>query len=264
LSSYEFFDVLVVPNRTESEVHAAMVKVASECGAFAILDLPESVNSPPKAKEWIAANEALRSPNAAAYFPRLIVQDPAMGGVRRSFANSGAIAGAYARIDATKGVWAAPAGTTAGLAGVQGLTYKSSDQEIALLKSLGLNALRMSPGVGQIIWGARTLAWPNHIFAFIPVSRLSLFLMRNVQQALLWTDFSGGGEAIREELRIEFDLYMRRLSVQGAFWGTTRGRAYDVSCDIDRSGVALVTLRFATLATGEFISFTIVGSSPLN
>ena len=48
--------------------------------------------------------------NGAAFFPRLRLADALNNGQLRTFAPSGVVAGVYARTDATRGVWKAPAG----------------------------------------------------------------------------------------------------------------------------------------------------------
>ena len=69
----------------------------------------------------------------------------------------GVLAGIFARIDARRGVWKAPAGTEATFTGVRGLVCKLTDGESGTLNALGVNCLRTFPAIGNILWGARTL-----------------------------------------------------------------------------------------------------------
>jgi len=66
---------------------------------------------------------------------------------------SGTIAGLCARTDGTRGVWKAPAGTEATLAGVQKLEYKLTDLENGVLNPLAINCLRNFPIYGPVCWG---------------------------------------------------------------------------------------------------------------
>ncbi|UTX50120.1 phage tail sheath subtilisin-like domain-containing protein [Chryseobacterium sp. MA9] len=72
---------------------------------------------------------------------------------------SSAIAGAYGRIDSTRGVWKAPANIN--ISHVITPTEKISDQEQAALNidafGKSINAIRTFTGKGTLIWGARTL-----------------------------------------------------------------------------------------------------------
>ena len=71
---------------------------------------------------------------------------------------SGYIAGLYARIDAARGVWKAPAGTEAGLNGAVGLAAELTDVEHGNLNPLGVNVLGGSPAAGVVAFGARTVS----------------------------------------------------------------------------------------------------------
>ena len=59
-----------------------------------------------------------RSSNAALFFPRVTMANPLRGNQLESFAPCGVVAGIFARTDAQRGVWKAPAGIDAALAGV--------------------------------------------------------------------------------------------------------------------------------------------------
>jgi phage tail sheath protein FI len=91
------------------------------------------------------------------YFPRTFVPDPANDNRLRSVAPSGTMAGLFARTDATRGVWKAPAGTDARLENVQDLAYLLTDLQNGVLNPLGVNCLRTFPIYGPLAWGARTL-----------------------------------------------------------------------------------------------------------
>src|SRR2546425_9922266 len=84
--------------------------------AFLIVDTPSNVTTVVQFKQWLSGTlDSLRDKNTAVYFPRIVSADPLNGFRARSFGASGTMAGIYARTDATRGVWKAPAGTEAGL-----------------------------------------------------------------------------------------------------------------------------------------------------
>ena len=136
----------------KSDVHSGS---AAKVTAPPAKGLRDSVNG---IKDWLDANAGLRSRNAALYFPRVDIADPLNGFRLRPSASSGTIAGIYAQIDGTRGVWKAPAGTEATLGGVQQLEYKLTDGENGVLNPLAINCLRQFPVYGPVCWGARTLA----------------------------------------------------------------------------------------------------------
>lgn len=263
LQSHGAFDVLLVPNRSESEIHAAMIKLAENFRLFAILDLPEDVRDPASAEVWLANNETLRSPFAAAYFPRVVAEDPAQG-IRRSFANSGLVAGVYARTDEAKGVWEAPAGAAATLNGIHRLDYKLNEQEIARLNPLGLNVLRTMPRAGSKIWGARTLGGEGLRLPqrkYVPVSRLIMSMERTIHQYVSWEVERPYHEETCTAVSKQLDLYLRRLFFQGAIHGSTPRGAYDVDCSIYDEAIQ-VSIGFAPLRTLERIMIVMRGEAP--
>jgi phage tail sheath protein FI len=137
LDAVDLLNLLVIPNQADSELQAAMIDYAKARRAFAILDLPDTVDTLPEARAWITDFDTSKGLNAAAYFPRIVASDPAQSGQRRSFANSGAIAGIYARTDAQRGVWKAPAGTDASISGVEDLDCHLTQNELGTINTLG-------------------------------------------------------------------------------------------------------------------------------
>ena len=67
---------------------------------------------------------------SAIFYPRLKISE---NGNEVPVGPSGAIAGLMARIDGSRGVWKAPAGTEADLRGVVGLTRRLSDRQNGVL-----------------------------------------------------------------------------------------------------------------------------------
>jgi phage tail sheath protein FI len=89
------------------------------------------------------------------------------------------MAGLYARTDATRGVWKAPAGIEAALRNIQELDYKLIDPENGVLNPLGINCLRAFPVYGNVSWGARTLDGSDRQaseWKYVPVRRVALFI----------------------------------------------------------------------------------------
>src|SRR5262249_26777607 len=120
------------------------------------LDALQATNQPDPA---IVADPVAR--NAALYFPWLQAPDPKQDNTLRDFPPSGSVAGIYARTDANRGVWKAPAGSEAGLIGVSGLTINLTDKENGTLNVKGIDCLRTFPVYGTLVWGDRTLLGNN-------------------------------------------------------------------------------------------------------
>ena len=179
------------------------------------------------------------------------------------FAPCGAVAGVFARTDAQRGVWKAPAGLDATLTGVPELRVPLTDAEIGQLNPLGVNCLRALPVVGRVVWGARTLRGADRLaseWKYIPVRRLTLFVEESLYRGTQWVVFEPNDEPLWAQIRLNVGAFMQNLFRQGAFQGRTPQQAYLVKCDeetttqndIDR-GIVNILVGFAPLKPAEFV-----------
>ncbi|HEY3057570.1 MAG TPA: phage tail sheath C-terminal domain-containing protein [Chloroflexota bacterium] len=230
--------------------------------AFLIVDVPGFVNTQVEMNTWMATNAGIRHANAAVYFPRLVIPDPANEGRPRDVAASGTLAGVFARTDAARGVWKAPAGTDATLRNAN-LALTLTDPENGALNLLGINALRNFAIFGNISWGARTLVGADQQaseWKYVPVRRTALFIETSLYQGLKWVVFEPNDEPLWAQIRLNVGAFMHNLFVQSAFQGKTPAEAYFVKCDketttqndIDR-GIVNVLVGFAPLKPAEFV-----------
>lgn len=263
LDPVDLFNILVLPNMSDPAVLAGAIAYAERRRAFVVVDLPDTIDTTEKATAWLEAQGGLRHRNAGAYIPRLRAADPLQQNRIRSFANSGAIAGVYARTDSTRGVWKAPAGTDATLRGVQALSYAMTDAQNGVINPLGLNALRSFPAYGPISWGARTLMGSDAAaseWKYVPVRRLALFLEESLYRGTQWVVFEPNDEPLWAQIRLNVGAFMHTLFRQGAFQGKTPSEAYLVQCDHTTTthddinlGIVNIKVGFAPLKPAEFV-----------
>jgi phage tail sheath protein FI len=267
------FNIMCLPVATlldptgMADIVGAASKYCQDKRAFLIVDIPKVVNKPGKSgsgmTQWIEDNASLRSDYAAVYFPRLKVPDPKNDGRLRDVGPSGTVAGVYARTDATRGVWKAPAGTDATIRGVRELVVNLTDLENGGLNQLGVNVIRTFPIFGSVIWGARTLDGADQKaseWKYIPVRRTALYIEESLFQGLKWVVFEPNDEPLWAQIRLNAGVFMHGLFRQGAFQGTTPREAYFVKCDketttqadIDR-GIVNILVGFAPLKPAEFV-----------
>ena len=234
---------------------------------FLLVDIPELTATLDAMQTWLAQNDSLRSRDAAVYFPRTFVPDSVNGNRLRSIAASGTIAGLFARTDATRGVWKAPAGTEARLENVQALAYVLTDLQNGALNPLGVNCLRTFPIYSHICWGARTLDGADQLaseWKYIPIRRLALFIEESLFRGTKWVVFEPNDEPLWGQIRLNVGVFMNGLFRQGAFQGSTPQEAYFVKCDketttqADRNlGIVNIEVGFAPLKPAEFVVITI-------
>jgi phage tail sheath protein FI len=273
LEDVDLVNILCVPRAAElsptdmrAVYDAASGYIAGRRG-FLLVDIPEATNTLEAMQTWLTQNDSLRSRDAAVYFPRTFVPDPVNGNRLRSIAGSGTIAGLYARTDASRGVWKAPAGTEARLENVQSLAYTLTDPQNGMLNPLGVNCLRTFPVYSHICWGARTLDGADQLaseWKYVPIRRLALFIEESLFRGTKWVVFEPNDEPLWAQIRLNVGVFMNGLFRQGAFQGATPQEAYFVKCDketttqADRNlGIVNIEVGFAPLKPAEFVVITI-------
>jgi hypothetical protein len=262
LLNVDLFNILSLPSVTTEAVYVEALALCKERRAFLLVDIPGGVDTVAEAVSWIGTT-GLRDKDAAAYWPRVRAADPLQGYRIREFASSGPVAGVYARTDATRGVWKAPAGTDAAVRGAQGLAYMLTDPENGQLNPKGLNSLRIFPAYGTVVWGARTLDGDDQRtspWKYVPVRRLALFIEESLYRGTQWVVFEPNDEPLWGQIRANVGAFMHNLFRQGAFEGGSAGDAYLVKCDSETTtqndidqGVVNILVGFQPLKPAEFV-----------
>lgn len=274
LETADLFNLLCIPPFSfTSDVTASMLAAAaSYClkrRAMLIVDPPSEWTTKDTVKAGFTATSnafpGLSSPvssYSALFFPRLMQPNPLHDSQIEAFAPCGAICGEFARTDATRGVWKAPAGQDAGLIGVPQLSVPLTDDENGELNPLGINCLRAFPVIGRVVWGARTLDGADRLaseWKYIPVRRTALFIEESLYRGTKWVVFEPNDEPLWAQIRLNVGAFMSDLFRQGAFQGDRRS-AYFVKCDRDTTtqndidkGIVNILVGFAPLKPAEFV-----------
>jgi hypothetical protein len=259
------FNILCLPDVTDRSILEAAQKLCEDRRAFLIIDPPEAVRTRAQAKTWMeSADEGPpRHKNSAAYFPRIMLADPLDENRVKEFPPCGIMAGVFARTDAERGVWKAPAGLDAALRGVRELACKLTDPENGSLNELGLNCLRAFPVHGHVAWGARTLMGADEQaseWKYVPVRRLALFIEESLYRGTRWVVFEPNDEPLWAQIRLNVGAFMHGLFRQGAFQGGSPREAYFVKCDGETTtqndineGKVNILVGFAPLKPAEFV-----------
>ncbi|MCW3819214.1 phage tail sheath subtilisin-like domain-containing protein [Micromonospora sp. DR5-3] len=260
------FNLLCLPGVTTAnvdEVNTALAYCADQ-NAFLLVDPDSSVTKANAAGK--AALFAAQGAHGALYWPRLITADSTHAGLPPC----GAVAGVMARTDGVRGVWKAPAGLTAGVAGAIGVAYPTSDPVSGALNPFGINVLRSFPGAGLVVWGARTLAGSDlrgDPFKYVPLRRLTDFIEASLYLGTQFAVFEPNDPVLWGQLRLAVTGFMRGLFRQGAFQQSeshAESDSFFVTCDstvnpqteIDLGRVNVV-VGFAPLKPAEFVVVTI-------
>ena len=262
LDRVNLFNLLCVPGETGPGVISNLQKFCRDRRAFLIADSADGVtldtleNGPGS----ITGDDAI---NAAFYFPWVSAADPLQQNRPRAFPPSGFVAGIYARTDAARGVWKAPAGSEASITGALGVSSMLTNGENGVLNPLAINCIRNFPVYGTVIWGARTLQGNDERgseWKYVPVRRTALFIEESLYRGTQWVVFEPNDEPLWAQIRLNVGAFMQNLFRQGAFQGTTPSDAYFVKCDKETTtqndinlGIVNIVVGFAPLKPAEFV-----------
>jgi phage tail sheath protein FI len=267
----DLFNLLVLPwdadhsPATTASLWSPASVFCQQRRAFLLMDPPGAWTDSQKA---VAASggvndlrQGLVKDHGAIYFPRVVIIEE---GARVKVGPSGAVAGLMARIDGSRGVWKAPAGTEADLRGVVGLEQRFSDGENGVLNPRAVNTLRVFPN-GIVVWGARTMDGDDAFaseYKYVPIRRLALFMEESLYRGLKWVVFEPNDEPLWAQIRLNVGAFMHNLFRQGAFQTEGGGPrdSYFVRCDKhtttqnDRNlGIVNIVVGFAPLKPAEFV-----------
>ena len=269
LEKADIYNLLCIPPFTrDTDVGKptwdAAISYSRKRRAMVLVDAPAGWDEP---ADVLAATglDALvtRDTNAALFFPRIRVPDPLRENRVETFAPCGAVAGIFARTDAQRGVWKAPAGMETSLFGIAELSVDLTDGENGQLNPFGVNCLRNFPVIGRVVWGSRTLRGADQLaseWKYIPVRRLALFLEESLLRGTQWVVFEPNDEPLWAQIRLNVGAFMQNLFRQGAFQGRSPREAYFVKCDSETTtqndinlGVVNIHVGFAPLKPAEFV-----------
>ncbi|MDH3974193.1 MAG: phage tail sheath subtilisin-like domain-containing protein [Deltaproteobacteria bacterium] len=231
----------------------------SDC--FFIGDMAQSDDTVEEARNFVS-NLSPKNSYGAVYMPWLLALDPTgVSAEPISVPPSGYVVGMYAKTDAKRGVWKAPAGTGAGLAGATGLVVNLTDVEHGLLNPSphDINVIRQFAASGRVIWGARTQTTDPE-WRYVPVRRTAIMLRVSIYNGIQWAVFEPNDEELWSQLRLNIGSFMMTLFRQGAFQGATPSQAFFVKCDSETTtqddinlGIVNVLIGFAPLKPAEFV-----------
>ncbi|MES2442400.1 MAG: phage tail sheath subtilisin-like domain-containing protein [Pseudomonadota bacterium] len=270
LRDYRDAAIIVLPGKTwttatKDIVQTAIAHAEFMQNAMVIIDPPDQVIETPNQVSTLAVEE---SPYAALYHPWLEVTNPhydpdiaANRPVTFKVPPSAVLAGLWARIDATRGIWKAPAGLEASIRGTRGVTRLIGNDIQDNLNELGVNCIRSITGP-PVVWGARTLATrAKPEFRYISVRRTQNLIGESLYRALQAVVFEPNNDFLWASLRASVGGFMDGLWRAGAFQGAKSSDAYYVRCglgatmtqgDID-GGIVRVVVGFAPLKPAEFV-----------
>ncbi len=231
---------------------------------FALLDAPRGAEPGSWAGKLTGLPELPELPEArdgALYYPWLRHRAADFGGRDLLIPPCGHVAGIYARSEERRGVGKAPANEI--LQGAVSLELCLDDARQALLNPLGVNCLRVLPGRGLRVWGARTLS-RDPLWRYVNVRRVALAIVKQILTRLRWTVFEPNGPVLWRAVTATLTLFLLQLLERGALAGASAREAFFVQCDEETNppelagqGQMVARIGFAPARPAEFVVVTL-------
>lgn len=249
--------ILAAPGITIPEVVVALVGHCENLKSrMAVIDMPKDTA---KVNELLEYREIIDSTYAAMYHPWIQVFDRTSS--KADFIPpSGAVMGVYARTDANRGVHKAPANETVFCSGLK-VDYTKAEQDV--LNPAGVNLLRMLPGQGIRIWGART-ASSNSSFRYVNIRRLFIYVEESIKASTSWVVFEPNDVTLWNRVNLTVGSFLDSLWRSGMLAGNSAGEAYFVeigpatmSQDDIMSGRLICNIGIAPSRPAEFVVFRV-------
>jgi phage tail sheath protein FI len=177
---------------------------------------------------------------------------------------SGAVAGVYASVDRTRGVWKAPANVS--LASVlepmeQIDFFEQEDLNVDVTGGKSINAIRTFTGLGTLVWGARTLAGNDNEWRYVPVRRFFNMVEESVKKSTNWAVFEPNDANLWTKVKGMIENYLIQKWREGALQGATPDKAFYVKIGLGETMIAqdilegrlVVEIGMAVVRPAEFI-----------
>jgi phage tail sheath protein FI len=213
--------IVCVPKEMEGLNDAVVAHCEKMNDRFAILQSKENDESVEKLMP------PLDSKCAAFYYPWIKVIDP-LTQSKKLVPPCGHIAGVYARSDTQRGVHKAPANEA--LRGAVELQFRIGKPQQDILNPRGVNCIRVFPGRGIRVWGARTVS-SDPIWKYINIRRLFLYIGESVEQGTQWVVFEPSNERLWARVKQTVTQFLLGVWRTGALMGSSQGEAFFVRCD---------------------------------
>lgn len=244
-------------------VKAVQTSIIAHCEKMgdrvAVLDAPAGM-SPQAIKKWRMDTAGYDTSYAALYYPWIEVSDPVTNRPI-NIPPSGHMAGVWARNDNTRGVHKAPANEV--VRGATGLSYNITKGEQDTLNPNGVNCIRVFPGMGIRVWGARTLS-SNPSWRYINVRRLFNFVEKSIERGTQWVVFEPNEPRLWGRVRRDVNAFLTTVWRDGALFGLAPDQAFYVKCDEELNppesrdlGRLIIEIGMSPVKPAEFVIFRI-------
>jgi phage tail sheath protein FI len=176
---------------------------------------------------------------------------------------SGAIAGVYASVDNTRGVWKAPANVSlnAVIKPVRQITnVEQEGMNVDAVYGKSVNAIRAFTGKGTLVWGARTLAGNDNEWRYVNVRRFFNFVEESVKKGTEQFVFEPNDANTWVRVQAMIENFLTTLWEQGALQGSKPNEAFFAAVGLGKTmtandileGRMIIEIGMAAVRPAEF------------
>ena len=176
---------------------------------------------------------------------------------------SPAMAGIYAAVDSTRGVWKAPANVSLNTVSKPNVFLERVDQDVLNVDTSGksINAIRFFTGNGTLVWGARTLDGNSNEWRYISVRRFFNMVEESVKKASEFFVFEPNDANTWVKVKAMIENFLVLQWRAGALMGAKADEAFFVKVGLGETmtaddvlnGKLIVEIGMAVVRPAEFI-----------
>lgn len=176
---------------------------------------------------------------------------------------SAAMAGVYAAVDRTRGVWKAPANVALNYVTRPAVDITDDEQQDLNMPMSGkaINGIRTFSGEGVKVWGARTLDGNSNDWRYVNVRRTMTYLEQSVKNAARAYVFEPNEASTWINLKCMVENFLRSVWKRGGLAGASPEEAYEVHVGLGDTmtaedifeGIMRVSVLVAISHPAEFI-----------
>jgi len=179
---------------------------------------------------------------------------------------SAGMAGVYASVDNTRGVWKAPAnvGFNSVISPIVKITNDDQEDLNITVTGKSINAIRSFIGQGTLVWGARTLDGNSQDFRYINVRRTLIYMEQSIKLAAKAYVYEPNTASTWILIRGMISSFLNDVWRQGGLVGITQDQAYEVLIGLGTTmtpndildGIMRISVKVAISRPAEFIVIT--------
>jgi len=180
---------------------------------------------------------------------------------------SSAIAGIYTFVDTARGVWKSPANVSLTMVNEPAIAVSHEEQQklnVDVMAGKSINVIRPFPGIGTLVWGARTLDGNSQDWRYINVRRTLIMIEQSLKLATRAYVFEANDGNTWVTISSMINNFLYNLWKQGALAGAAPEQAYNVQIGLGSTmtpndildGIMRITVMLAIVRPAEFIVLT--------